>query len=52
MKKPKSKWIDPVKDKAPRADTLNTGGDFQEFKDVMRKIIRKREEKPATPASR
>jgi hypothetical protein len=44
------KWTDPVKNQPAQESTLNTTGDFGEFKDLMRRIVNKREEKPK-PAS-
>ncbi len=44
------KWTDPVKNRPAKESTLATRGDFREFKDLMRKIVNKREEKPK-PAS-
>jgi len=39
----KKKWDDPAKH-APKAETMNTPGDFGAFTDLMRKIV----EKPKT----
>jgi hypothetical protein len=41
----------PVKGKPPRKETLEVKGNFQEFADLMRRVIRKRDEPKAVPAS-
>ena len=38
--KPKT-WVNPVKNQPPKAETLNTPGDFRAFTDLMKKIISK-----------
>lgn len=46
------KWRDPVKGKEPHESTLEVNGDFQQFADLMRRVVRKREEPKTVPASR
>jgi len=46
------KWIDPVKNQPAKESTLNTTGDFGAFKDLMRKIVNKKEESPKPSSSR
>jgi hypothetical protein len=52
MRKPEKKWIDPVKGKPAHAETLSVKGDFKEFKEIMRRLVNKREEKPTPSSSR
>lgn len=44
------KWIDPVKDQPAKESTLDTPGDFQEFTELMRKIVNKQEKTPTSSA--
>jgi len=37
------RWADPVKDHAPKDSTLSTSGDFQQFAQIMRKIVNKKQ---------
>ena len=50
-RKPK-KWIDPVKGKSPRKETQNLEGNFQQFVELMKRIVNKREEQPKPSSSR
>jgi hypothetical protein len=52
MRKPEKKWIDPVKGKPAHAETFSVRGDFKEFKEIMRRIVNKREEKSIPSSSR
>jgi hypothetical protein len=44
------RWVDPVKGKAANEETMQTRGDFAEFTENMRRLMRVRPE--AKPASR
>jgi len=52
MKSPsKRKWIDPVK-KSASVETMNTPGNFQQFTDTMRRLIKAKPlKKPASPGA-
>jgi len=43
-------WSNPVKDKQPREETLNTKGDLGQLKDILRRVVKK-PESPQQPAS-
>jgi hypothetical protein len=44
------KWNDPAK-RPPKSETMETSGDFAQFTENMRKLMKvKPEEKPASPA--
>jgi hypothetical protein len=51
MKKPEKKWVDPVKGKPAHDETLSMNGDFDRFKEIMRRIVNRREEKPKPSSS-
>jgi hypothetical protein len=36
--KPKT-WVNPVKNHPPKAETLNTPGDFGKFTELMKKVV-------------
>jgi hypothetical protein len=36
------KWKNPVKNRPAKESTLDTTGDFQQFTDLMRRIVNKR----------
>lgn len=38
-------WVNPVKNHPPKAETLNTPGDFHEFTELMKKVVN---QKPAS----
>jgi hypothetical protein len=47
---PKSAWVDPAK-RPPKPETMNTRGDFRQFTETMRKMLKaKPEKKPASHA--
>jgi hypothetical protein len=46
------KWNDPVKGRPAHRETLEIEGDFEEFKNLMRRAVRKREDEANPPASR
>jgi len=47
-------WVDPVKNKPAKDSTLDIRGSFEDFTNIMRKIITKREEetKPSSSSVR
>lgn len=45
------KWIDPVKNQSAKESTLNTPGNFDEFTELMRRIVNKQEKTPTPPAA-
>lgn len=45
------KWVDPVKNRPAKESTLNVRGDFEQFTELMRKIVSKREEEPKAASS-
>jgi hypothetical protein len=47
MKKP---WIDPAK-QPPKPETMNTPGDFRQFTDTMRTMLKAKPEKKPLSAS-
>jgi hypothetical protein len=52
MQQPKpKKWIDPVKGKSPRKETEKVQGNFQQFTNLMKRIVNKREEQPKPSSS-
>jgi len=44
------KWTDPVKNQPAKESTLDTPGDFDEFTELMRRIVNKQEKTPTQPA--
>lgn len=44
-------WSDPVKDKRPREETLNTKGSLKEMRESLRKVIKKGDS-PKAPVPR
>jgi hypothetical protein len=46
----KKLWVNPVKHPAQQA-TMQTPGNFQDFKELMRKAVPKREERPMPVSS-
>ncbi|HEY4357726.1 MAG TPA: hypothetical protein VGN16_18375 [Acidobacteriaceae bacterium] len=45
------KWTNPVKGIPAKESTLNVEGDFQEFTELMRRIVNKQEDKPKPSSS-
>ena len=45
------KWTNPVKDHPAKESTLNTTGDFGQFKELMRKVVAQKPSSSHGPAS-
>lgn len=48
----KKPWVDPVKKRPAKDETLAVKGSFQEFTELMRKIVNKRDEPKLGASSR
>lgn len=46
-----TKWADPVKNSPAKESTMNTPGDFGQFKELMRKVVERKPSSSHDPAS-
>ncbi len=51
VEKSKTRWTDPVKDREAKESTLEIGGDFGQFVELMKKAVKVRPPREAKPAS-
>jgi len=50
-KQPKRLWTDPVKGHAPQESTMQTEGNFAQFAELMKRVVKVRPPREAKPAS-
>lgn len=48
-KKPKSAWKDPVKGIAPKESTMRTKGNFAQFTELMKRVVKTGKPTSASP---
>jgi hypothetical protein len=47
----KKAWTDPVKGRSPRESTMETKGNFAQFRELMKKVVKVRSPRVGEPTS-